>query len=84
MQNTEDKQATMYEKIETKIRGVQQALQSIRAVSTVPPPSEEPELGYELAQLCRIADATEAFLRQAQEEKEQDMVDLKQAQQEVV
>jgi hypothetical protein len=36
MQNTEAKQATMYEKIETELRGVQQALQSNRAVSIAP------------------------------------------------
>jgi hypothetical protein len=46
----------------------------------VPPPSEEPELGDEPAQFRRIADATEAHLRRAQEEKDQAMVALKQAQ----
>jgi hypothetical protein len=53
-------------------------------VSTVPPPSEEPELGDEPTQLRRIADATEAHLRRAQEEKEQATVALKQAQEEVI
>jgi hypothetical protein len=60
MQNTEAKKATMYEKIETELRGVQQALHSSHAVSIVPPPSEEPKLGDEPAQLRRIVDATEA------------------------
>jgi hypothetical protein len=63
MQNTKSKQASMYEKIETELRGVQQALQSSHAVSTEPPPSEELELGDEPAQLHRIADVTEAHLQ---------------------
>jgi hypothetical protein len=84
MQNTEAKQEAMYDRIETELRGVQQALQSSRAVSTAPPPSEEPELGDEPAQLHRIADVTEAHLRRAQEEKEQATVALKQAQEEMV
>jgi chromosome segregation ATPase len=84
LQNTEAKQAAMYDRIETELRGVQQALHSSRAVSTVPPPSEEPELGDEPTQLRRIVDATEARLRRAQEEKEQATVALKQAQEEVV
>jgi hypothetical protein len=41
-------------------------------------------LGDEPAQLRRIVDATEARLHQVQEEKEQAMVALKQAQHEVV
>jgi hypothetical protein len=53
-------------------------------VSTVPPPLEEPELGDDPIQLQRIADVTEAFLRHAQEEKEQATVALKQAHEEVV
>jgi hypothetical protein len=68
--NNEAKQAAMYEKIDTELRGVQEALHSIRAVSIMPPPSEEPELGDESAQLCRIVDVTEAHLHRAQEEKE--------------
>jgi hypothetical protein len=63
MQNTEAKQATMYEKIEIELRGVQQALHSNRTVSVVPLPSEELELGDELAQLYRIDDVTKAHLR---------------------
>jgi hypothetical protein len=69
LQNNEAKQEAMYDRIETKVRGVQQSLHSSRAVSTAPPPSEEPELGDKPAQLCRIADATEAHLHHAQEEK---------------
>jgi hypothetical protein len=60
----------MYEKIETELRGVQQALQSSCAISTIPPPLEEPELGDEPSQLHRIDDATEGRLLRAQEEKE--------------
>ena len=59
----------MYEKIEEELWGVQHALHSSRAVSTAPPPSEEPELGYETTQLRRIVDAIEDHLRRAQEEK---------------
>jgi hypothetical protein len=63
MQNTEAKQVAIYEKIETELRGVQQALHSIHAVSTAPSPSEEPKLWDEPSQLCRIVYATEARLR---------------------
>jgi hypothetical protein len=52
----------MYEKIQAELRGVQQALHSSHAVSTVPPPSEETELGDDPTQLCRLADATKAHL----------------------
>jgi hypothetical protein len=68
LQRTEEKQEAMYDRIETELRGVQQALQSSHMVSTAPPPSEEPALGDEPTQLCRIVDATEACLHCAQEE----------------
>jgi hypothetical protein len=55
----EAKQEEMYDRIETKLRGVQQALQSSRAVSTVP---GEPELGDEPAQLHHLVDTVEAHL----------------------
>jgi hypothetical protein len=74
----------MYEIIEAELRGVQQALHSSHIVSTTPPPLEEIELGYELAQLHKIADATEARLHHVQEEKEQATVALKQTQEEVI
>jgi hypothetical protein len=74
----------MYDRIEAELRGVQQALYSSRTVSTAPPPSEEPELGDEPAQLCRLADVTEAHLHRAQAEKYQATVALKQAQEEVI
>jgi hypothetical protein len=77
LQRTEAKQETMYGRIEAKLRGVHQALHSSRAVSTVPPPPEEPDLGDEPAQLRRIAYVTEAHLRRVQEEKEQATVALK-------
>jgi hypothetical protein len=70
----------MYEKIEIELRGVQQALHSSHTVSTMPPPSEEPELGDEPAQVHRIVDVTKASLRLAQEEKEHATVALKKAQ----
>ena len=62
LQNIEAKQEAMQDRIETELRGVQQALHSSRAVSTMPPPPEEPDLGDEFAQLCRIADATQDHL----------------------
>jgi hypothetical protein len=84
MKNNEAKQATMYDKIEAELRGVQQALQSSRVVSTVPLPSEAPELVDELAQLHRIADVTKARLRRVQEEKDKATVALKKEQEEMV
>jgi hypothetical protein len=53
-------------------------------VSTAPLPSEEPELGDEPTQLHRLADATEAHLRRAQEETEQATQALKQVQEVVI
>jgi hypothetical protein len=64
----EAKQEEVFNRIKVELQGVQQALQSSRAVSTVPLPSETPELGDEPAQLHRIADTVEARLRRAQEE----------------
>jgi hypothetical protein len=70
LQRNEAKQEAMYDRIETNLRGVQQALHSSRTVPTAPPPPEELELGDEPSQLHRIADMTEARLRHIQEEKE--------------
>jgi hypothetical protein len=42
LQRNEAKQEAMYDIIEVELRGVQQTLYSSRAVSTSPPPSEEP------------------------------------------
>jgi hypothetical protein len=67
----ETKQEEMYDRIEIELRGVQQELQSNRAVSTVPMPLGTPELGYEPTQLHRLVDTVEAHLRRAQEETEQ-------------
>jgi hypothetical protein len=58
----------MYNKIEVELRGVQQALQSSRAVSTVPLSLGTLEPGDELAQLHRLTNTVEACLRRAQEE----------------
>jgi hypothetical protein len=63
MEKQEAKQEEMYNRIEVELRGVQQDLQSSRAVSTTPLPSGEPELGDELTQLRRLGDATEAHLQ---------------------
>jgi hypothetical protein len=84
LQKHEAKQEDMYDRIDVELRGVQQALQSSHAVSTTPPPSKAPELGDEPAQLCRLADATEARLRHAQEETEQATEALKQVQKVVI
>jgi len=74
----------MYDRIEVELWGVQQALQSSRAVSTAPLLSGEPELGDEPAQLWRLADATEAHLCCAQEETEQATQALKEVQEVIV
>jgi hypothetical protein len=59
----EENQEEMYDQIETELQGVQQALHSIHAVSTMPLPSEEIELGDEPAQLHRLANTVEARLQ---------------------
>jgi ornithine cyclodeaminase/alanine dehydrogenase-like protein (mu-crystallin family) len=84
LQKHEAKQEEMYDRIEVELRGVQQALQSSRAVSTATPSSEAPELGDEPTQLHRLADATEAHLRHAQEETEQATEALKKVQKVVI
>ena len=70
----------MCDRIEVELWGVKQALQSSHAVSTMPLPSGEQELGDEPAQLCCLADAIEARLRWAHEEIEQATQDLTQVQ----
>jgi hypothetical protein len=62
LQRIKAKQETMYGSIEVEMRGVKQSLHSNRVVSVVTPPPEEPELGDEPTQLCRIVDVTEARL----------------------
>jgi hypothetical protein len=64
----EAKQEEVFSRIRDELQGVQQAIQSSRAVSTAPLPSGTPELGDEPAQLHRIVDTVEARLRRAQEE----------------
>jgi hypothetical protein len=59
----------MYDRIESELRGVQQALYSSHAVSIAPLPSDEIELGDEPTQLHRIADATEARLHCVQKKR---------------
>jgi hypothetical protein len=61
----EAKQETMYDRIEIELRGVQQTLQSSRAVFSVPLPLGTPELGDKPIQLHRLADTVEASLRRA-------------------
>jgi hypothetical protein len=67
----EAKQEEVFSRIKDELQGVQQALQSSRAVSTVPLSAGTSELGDEPAQLHRIADTVEACLRRAQEETTQ-------------
>jgi hypothetical protein len=59
----------MYDRIEAKMKGVQQALYSRFTVSTTTSTSEGIEVGDEPTQLCRLADAIEAHPHQIQEEK---------------
>jgi hypothetical protein len=50
LHRNEAKKETMYDRIEIELRGVQRSLHSNHAVSTVPPTSQETELGDEPAQ----------------------------------
>jgi hypothetical protein len=74
----------MYNRIEIVLQGVQQALQSSRAVSTAPLPEGTTEEEDEPVQLCKIADTVEVCLWKAQEETTQATQALKQAQEEVI
>jgi hypothetical protein len=62
LQCNKEKQETMYDRIATDLKGVQQAFYSSRTVSTTPPLSEGIELGDETAQLHRIEYATKSHL----------------------
>jgi hypothetical protein len=61
----EAKQEAMYNRINIELQGVQQALQSNCAVSTLPLSTRTPELGDEPSQLHRITETVEAHLRRA-------------------
>jgi hypothetical protein len=63
LQRNEEKQETMYDRIKVEMKGVNQALYSNRAMSTVPSSSKGIEVGDEPAQLCRLAYATEARIQ---------------------
>lgn len=67
----EAKQEEVFSQIKDELQGVQQTLQSSRAVSTAPLTVGTPELGDGPTQLHRIADTVEACLRRAQEETTQ-------------
>jgi hypothetical protein len=60
----------MYDRIEARLKGVQQALYSSHAVSIVPPSYEGIEVGDEPNQRRKIEDATEGLLCHVQEENE--------------
>jgi hypothetical protein len=61
----------MYRKIEIALQGVQQALQSSRAISTAPLLEGTTKVGDESVQFCNIVDTVEVRLQHAQEEKAQ-------------
>jgi hypothetical protein len=61
----------MYDQIEGEIKGVQQALYSIRTVSTTSLSSRSIKLGDDPAQIYRLANVTEALIRRVQEKNEQ-------------
>jgi hypothetical protein len=84
LQRNEAKQESMYDRIEEKVRGVQQVLYSSHVASTAPPPSEELELEDEPPKLRRLDDVTGACLHQAQPKKDQATKALKQAQEKVI
>jgi hypothetical protein len=68
VEKQEAKQEERYQKIKVELQGVQRALQPSRIVSTTPLLSRELELEDEPTQLRQLVDATEAHLRQDQEE----------------
>jgi hypothetical protein len=78
------KQESMYDRIEKELKDIQQAIHSSRAVPTAPSSAESVELGDEPTQLRRLADATEARLHRAQEEKEQATEAMKQEKEEAL
>jgi hypothetical protein len=84
MEKKEAKKEEMYDRLKVKFQGVQQALQSSCAMSTVPLSSGEPELGDEPAQLHRLADAVKARLHHTQEEVEQATQTLKKVQGDII
>ena len=65
IEKQEVKQEAMYNRIEIELQGVQQALQSSRAVSTAPLPEGTTEQGDEPVQLHNIANTFEVHLRKA-------------------
>jgi len=72
------KQEELYGRIEKDLKEIQQAICLVRAVPTVPSSPQITELGYELAQLRRLAYETQAWLKKIQEEKEKATEALKQ------
>jgi hypothetical protein len=64
----EAKKEAMYNRIEIKLQGVNQALHSSHAVSIAPLSARTPEMGDEPAQLHQIIETVETLLQQAHEE----------------
>jgi hypothetical protein len=75
------KQDELYGRIENELNEVKQDICSVCAVPTM---SQIAELGDEPTQLRRLADAIEAQLQKAQEEKEKAIEALKQEKEEVL
>jgi len=61
----------MLDRIEAELKGVQQALYSSCVVPTMSLSAGDIEVGYEPAQLRRLAESTKVQLHRVQEEKEQ-------------
>jgi NTP pyrophosphatase (non-canonical NTP hydrolase) len=74
----------VFSRIKVELQEVQQALQSSRAVSTVPLSARTSEIGDEPAQIHWIADTVEAHLQREQEETAQAIQALAQAQEDLL
>jgi hypothetical protein len=74
----------MYDRIEVEIQGVQRALQSNHAVSTVPMSEGTLEVGDELVQLRRISNLFEVCLWKAEEVTTHATHALKHAHEEII
>jgi hypothetical protein len=80
VEKKEAKQEALFSRIKGKLKEVQQALQSIQAVSTMPLISRPSGTGNEPTQLHQITDQVKACLRRAQEDTAQATQALMQAQ----
>jgi hypothetical protein len=74
----------MYKRIDIKLQGVQQYLQSSHTVSSAALPEGTKKEGDEPIQLCKIADIVEVRIWKVQEQTTQATQALKQAQKEII